>query len=356
MASTLPTPLECCQTCTDPQDVNVPGRPGDDGDDGDPGTDGLNAFTTLVGGEAIPIRGNSSVNTIELVSPPGSQWIGLGQILYIQSLGYFRVTGLPSQTSVEVENLDYPGNDPGGAADFFPAGLTIQPGGLMGPDGLVPAGALLTANLLSEISAAPDALIARGNLGLGTAAQGTLGVANGNVVIVNDGGGLTVGEAVFATATGVESKAAGAAQTALGLGSMAVQSSGAVAISGGTVTGITDLAVADGGTGASSAAAARVNLGVGIQAIATKIANYAAFITDNVLLADATAGAITIVLPLAAVSTGLTITVKKLDVSGNTVTVQGNTGELIDGTNTQVISAQWDSLAMISNGTSWFII
>ena len=33
-------------------------------------------------------------------------------------------------------------------------------------------------------------------------------------------------------------------------------------ITGGTITGITDLAVADGGTGASSASAARANLNV----------------------------------------------------------------------------------------------
>src|SRR4029077_17283952 len=37
----------------------------------------------------------------------------------------------------------------------------------------------------------------------------------------------------------------------------------AVAITGGTITGITDLAVADGGTGASTAAAAAKNLGLG---------------------------------------------------------------------------------------------
>ena len=42
----------------------------------------------------------------------------------------------------------------------------------------------------------------------------------------------------------------------LGLGTMATQGAGAVAITGGTIAGITDLAIADGGTGASTAAAA----------------------------------------------------------------------------------------------------
>lgn len=54
-----------------------------------------------------------------------------------------------------------------------------------------------------------------------------------------------------------------AGQTALGLGSIATQSAASVAITGGSVSGITDLAVADGGTGASTATAARTNLGFG---------------------------------------------------------------------------------------------
>ena len=46
----------------------------------------------------------------------------------------------------------------------------------------------------------------------------------------------------------------------LKVGSLGVQNVAAVAITGGTITGITDISVADGGTGASTAAGARVNL------------------------------------------------------------------------------------------------
>lgn len=60
------------------------------------------------------------------------------------------------------------------------------------------------------------------------------------------------------------------------LGSMAVQAASNVNISGGAISGITDLAVADGGTGAGTAAGARTNLDVPstteAQALAAKYA------------------------------------------------------------------------------------
>lgn len=56
------------------------------------------------------------------------------------------------------------------------------------------------------------------------------------------------------------------ARASLGLGTMATQAADAVAITGGVISGIADLAVADGGTGASDAAGARANLGLAIGA------------------------------------------------------------------------------------------
>ena len=51
------------------------------------------------------------------------------------------------------------------------------------------------------------------------------------------------------------------ARTNIGLGSIATQNSNTISITGGSVTGITDITVADGGTGASDAPTARTNLG-----------------------------------------------------------------------------------------------
>jgi hypothetical protein len=57
---------------------------------------------------------------------------------------------------------------------------------------------------------------------------------------------------------------ASTARTNLGLGTIATQASNSVTITGGAISGITDLAVADGGTGASDASTARTNLGLEI--------------------------------------------------------------------------------------------
>lgn len=87
------------------------------------------------------------------------------------------------------------------------------------------------------------------------------------------------GPALKVAKGGTGSTTASGARTNLGLGSIATQNANAVAITGGTVSGITDLAVADGGTGASDAAGARTNLGLGALAVLSTVG--ASEITDG---------------------------------------------------------------------------
>jgi hypothetical protein len=76
----------------------------------------------------------------------------------------------------------------------------------------------------------------------------------------------------------------------------------------------------------------------------------------QVILCDATGGAIVVNLPAAAVSTGVAITVKKVDVSANTVTVDGNGTETIDGLTTKVLLTQYASTSVVCDGVGWHII
>jgi len=70
------------------------------------------------------------------------------------------------------------------------------------------------------------------------------------------------------------------------LGTMSTQNATAVAITGGTITGITDLTVADGGTGASSITANSVMLGNGTSALSGNLV--APSTSGNVLTSNGT--------------------------------------------------------------------
>lgn len=76
---------------------------------------------------------------------------------------------------------------------------------------------------------------------------------------------------------------------------------------------------------------------------------------DEMILVDATSGSVTITLPAASSSSKRILNIKKIDATGNTVTIDGNSSETIDGATTYVINSQWTNVEIKCNGTAWFI-
>ena len=77
---------------------------------------------------------------------------------------------------------------------------------------------------------------------------------------------------------------------------------------------------------------------------------------DYLLVCDATAGAITMALPSAALVPGRIYVFKRINSGANAVIVDPSGAETIDGAATHTLSAQWNSVTIMSDGTAWFII
>ena len=145
---------------------------------------------------------------------------------------------------------------------------------------------------------ATDAATARSNLGLEIGVDVEAYDATilkdadiGSTVQAYDAGladiaGLAVTDGNFIVGDGANwvAESGATARTSLGLGDLATQSAASVSITGGSITGITDLAVADGGTGASSFTANSVLVGNG----ASTFQEVAPGTTGNVLTSNGT--------------------------------------------------------------------
>ncbi len=77
--------------------------------------------------------------------------------------------------------------------------------------------------------------------------------------------------------------------------------------------------------------------------------------TEHVILADATAGVITISLPKASLNNGKVFTIKKLDTSNNVI-IDPNGSETIDTAALHTLSVQFEFIKIVSDGSNWFVI
>lgn len=93
-----------------------------------------------------------------------------------------------------------------------------------------------------------------------------------------------------------------------------------------------------------------------INAITKKTAAYTATDSDRTILCDATSGAFTVTLPSVSFASGLLLTIKKIDASGNAITIDGFSTEVIDGATTKALATQWASLSLHCDGTAWFVV
>jgi hypothetical protein len=128
---------------------------------------------------------------------------------------------------------------------------------------------------------------------------GSISVQNANAVAIT--GGTISGITPLPLASGGTGGATAAlARTNLQLGDLATQNVGNVLIVGGSITGIVDLAIADGGTGASNPADARTNLGL----LSGATTNVGTMSTQNANAVNITGGDISGITPLPVASGG----------------------------------------------------
>ncbi len=94
-----------------------------------------------------------------------------------------------------------------------------------------------------------------------------------------------------------------------------------------------------------------------VFAFSTVVGSTTLATTQGSVAIDASGGAATVTLPLAASVPGKKFIVKKVDSSGNAVTLTRAGADLIDGATTKALAAQWNFTVIQSFGAGlWYIV
>ena len=291
----------------------VPGGTGPAGAGGAAGANGQPAYTVTSGGFNVPAVG-ANVGPINVGS---SVWAAVGEHVFVTGAGWYSVQAKGPGT-ITLRNL-YTPPDNAAVGTAIPAGVTISPSGPRGATG-------------------PDTNVR------------TLNAAAGDFVV----------PALGATAT-VELDVASPLYTGV---DVRIETAGIFQVTNiaGNVITIRNIYLPPVNAVAGVAIARDKKVHVVTNPSANRCARTIAISdgaenNDELLFADATAGAIVVTLPSAVtVGAGKLYTVKKIDAGAFTVTITPAIAETIDADPNVVIVDPWASVTIVSDGSNWFII
>lgn len=98
-----------------------------------------------------------------------------------------------------------------------------------------------------------------------------------------------------------------------------------------------------------------VEQGIPPQTVRTILASDDATVDDQTILVDCTASDVTVMLPPADKAQNFVLTVKRIDNSVHSVTVEASDGSLIDGISSLSLATQWKTRTVQSDGAAYYV-